>query len=76
VFDRTIDRDFNFTLEFTGVAAGDYSFNTYGTVDGGRVATEADRITVTDTVPSRAAWPFSELPLWLACACVAVLLPD
>jgi len=51
VFDRTIDRDFNFTLEFTGVAAGDYSFNTYGTVDGGRVATEADRIRVTDTVP-------------------------
>jgi hypothetical protein len=46
-FDRSIDRTFNFTLDFTGLSVGDYSFNTYGTVDGGRVATEADRITVT-----------------------------
>jgi len=51
-FDRSIDRTFNFTLDFTGISAGDYSFNTYGTVDGGRVATEADRISVTgSTVP-------------------------
>lgn len=46
-FDRSIDRDFNFTLDFTGLSVGDYSFSTYGTVDGGRVATEADRISVT-----------------------------
>ena len=47
IFDRSIDRTFNFTLDFTGLSVGDYSFNTYGTVDGSRVATEADRITVT-----------------------------
>lgn len=46
-FDRSIDRTFNFTLDFTGLSVGDYSFKTYGTVDGGVVATEADRITVT-----------------------------
>lgn len=46
-FDRSIDRTFGFTVAFTGLAPGSYSFDTYGTVDGGRVATESDRITVT-----------------------------
>lgn len=45
-FDRSVERTFDFTLSFTGDAPGTYSFNTYGTVDGGRVATEADRIVV------------------------------
>jgi hypothetical protein len=45
-FDRSIERTFDFDLTFTGVAPGDYSFDIYGTVDGGRVATEADRIRV------------------------------
>jgi hypothetical protein len=44
--DRSIERTFDFDVTFTGDAPGDYSFNIYGTVDGGRVATEADRITV------------------------------
>jgi hypothetical protein len=47
-FDRSIDRDFGFTLTFTAGAAGSYSFDTYGTVDGGRVATERDSIVVGD----------------------------
>lgn len=46
-FDRSIEREFEFDLKFTGLAPGTYSFNVYGTVDGGRVATEADRIVVT-----------------------------
>jgi hypothetical protein len=45
-FDRSIDRDFGFTLSFFAAAEGTYTFNTYGTVDGGRVATERDVITV------------------------------
>lgn len=46
VFDRSIERDFEFDVTFTGVAPGTHSFDIYGTVDGVRVATEADRITV------------------------------
>lgn len=45
-FDRSVERDFDFSLEFTGVTPGSYDFNVYGTVDGGRVATERDIITV------------------------------
>jgi hypothetical protein len=45
-FDRSIDRTFNFDVTITGAADGTYSFNIYGLVDDGRVATEADRITV------------------------------
>jgi hypothetical protein len=45
-FDRSIDRSFNFLVTFSGVTPGDYSFDIYGTVDGGRVATESDRISV------------------------------
>lgn len=47
-YDRSADRSFEFDVTFTGVTPGTYSFNIYGTVDGARVATEADRITVTD----------------------------
>ena len=46
-FDRSIERTFGFSLTFTGVTPGSYAFSVYGTVDGGRVATESDRITVT-----------------------------
>lgn len=49
VFDRSIERTFEFDLTFTGVAPGTYDFNVYATVDGGRVATEGDRIVVRDT---------------------------
>ena len=45
-YDRSIARTFNFDVTFTGVSDGDYSFNIYATVNGVRVATEADRITV------------------------------
>ena len=50
-FDREIEREFDFTITFTAEAEGTYAFNTYGTVDGGRVATEADRIVVGDGGP-------------------------
>lgn len=46
-FDRSIERMFDFELTFTGLVPGDYSFDIHGLVDGGRVATEADRIRVT-----------------------------
>ena len=45
-FDRSVDRTFDFEVTFTGVAPGDYTFNIYGTVDGGRVATEEDHFIV------------------------------
>jgi hypothetical protein len=53
-FDRSITRTFDFGVTFAGLTPGTYAFNLYGTVDGGRVATEADRIVVTDgtTPPS------------------------
>jgi hypothetical protein len=50
-FDRSIARTFNFTVTFTGVAPGTYDFPIFGTVDGGRVATEADHIVVGGAVP-------------------------
>ena len=46
-FDRSIARTFEFEVTFTGLAAGDYSFDTKALVDDAEVATEADRITVT-----------------------------
>ena len=46
-FDRSEDREFDFEVEFTGVAPGDYEFPIYATVDGGRVAREIDTIHVT-----------------------------
>ena len=48
-YDRSVQRTFNFAVTFTGVTAGAYSFDIYGTVDGGRVATERDSITVSGT---------------------------
>jgi len=50
-FDRSITRTFGFDLTFTGLASGDYSFDTYGTVDGGRVAAERDHVVVGAAVP-------------------------
>jgi hypothetical protein len=50
-FDRSIDRTFGFDVTFTGVTPGTCGFNIYGTVDGGRIATESDRFTVTGTEP-------------------------
>ena len=54
-FDRSVDRDFGFNLAFAGLAPGDYTFNVYGTVDGGRVATETDHIVVGEGVPDAGA---------------------
>lgn len=50
-FDRSVDRDFGFGLTFVNgsLAPGTYTFNVYATVDGGRVATETDTITVPGT---------------------------
>lgn len=47
-YDRSVERTFNFAMTLTGVTEGTYGFDVFGTVDGGRVATESDRITVTD----------------------------
>lgn len=45
-YTRDETRMFDFDVTFTGTAPGVYDFNIYATVDGGRVATEMDRITV------------------------------
>ncbi len=45
-FDRSLTRTFEFAVTFTGLAEGIYPFEMYATVDGGRVATEWDEITV------------------------------
>jgi hypothetical protein len=45
-YDRSIARTFGFDVTFTGASAGTDSFHIYGLVDGGRVATERDDITV------------------------------
>jgi hypothetical protein len=57
-FDRSIERTFTFSLTFTGLAPGDYTFNTHALLDGGIVASELDHIIVTDgEVPlPGAAW--------------------
>jgi len=46
-FDRSIERTFGFDVTFTDKEPGVHAFNIYATVDGGRVATESDRITST-----------------------------
>jgi hypothetical protein len=46
-FDRSVEPSFEFDVTFTGLIPGTYSFDMYGLVNGGRVATESDRITVT-----------------------------
>jgi len=43
-FDRSIERTFSFEVTFTDLKPGDHSFSIYATVDGGRIATESDRI--------------------------------
>jgi Mg-chelatase subunit ChlD len=48
---RDKEEIFEFDVTFTGDVAGTYGFDIYGLVDGGRVATESDRITVGDAVP-------------------------
>jgi len=48
-FDRSIERTFGFDVTFTGLAPGTYEFDLFGRVDGGKVATEHDVITVTGT---------------------------
>ncbi|WP_331347154.1 PEP-CTERM sorting domain-containing protein [Cellvibrio sp. UBA7661] len=48
-FDRSVARSFTFSVTFTGLEAGTHSFLTHGLVDGGIVASEKDRITVTGT---------------------------
>ena len=46
-FNRSKENDFDLgNLTFTGVTPGEYKFNVYATVDGGRVATEAEDIVV------------------------------
>lgn len=49
-FDRSSARTFEFDVTFTALAEGTYSFDTYALVDGGIVATEADRFTVGEGV--------------------------
>jgi hypothetical protein len=48
-WDRSVAREFEFEVTFTGDAPGDYTFPIYATVDRGRVATEEDHIVVTGT---------------------------
>jgi hypothetical protein len=48
-FDRSVTRTFTYEVTFTGVEVGTHSFLTHGLVDGGSVASEKDRITVTGT---------------------------
>lgn len=45
-YDRSVVRSFEFDVTFTALAEGTHSFTTRALVDGGTVATEADRITV------------------------------
>jgi hypothetical protein len=46
-YDRSAERTFTFDVTFTGLTPGTYYFDMFGRVDGGRVATESDVITVT-----------------------------
>jgi hypothetical protein len=42
-YDRSVERTFEFDVTFTRLAAGDAAFDTLALVDGGTVASEADR---------------------------------
>jgi len=44
-FDRSIERTFDFEVEFTDLEPGTHVFDIYATVDGARVAAERDSIT-------------------------------
>lgn len=48
-YDRSVSRTFTYEVTFTGLEEGTHSFLTHGLVDGGIVASEKDRITVTGT---------------------------
>lgn len=50
-YDRSVDRTFTFDVTFTRVAAGTKNFSTFALVDGGIVATEADRFPGSDVAP-------------------------
>jgi hypothetical protein len=54
-FDRSIDRTFDFGLTFTGLTKGVHSFTINALLDGGIIASESDKITVTG-VPEPASW--------------------
>ena len=54
MYDRSVDRTFLFDVTFTRTADGDASFGIGAFVDGGLVATEADRFGGTGTVPEPA----------------------
>ena len=65
-FDRTVERTFNFSLSFTGLSEGSYDFNAYATIDGGRVASETERLLVGLTTPTTAVPLPGSAPLMLA----------
>lgn len=50
-WDRSAERDFVFDVTFTRTADGDHAFDTYALVDGGIVASEADRFGGDDMSP-------------------------
>jgi hypothetical protein len=49
-YDRSVERTFEFDVTFTALDTGTHSFDTYALLDGGIVATEADRIFVGEGV--------------------------
>ena len=51
VYDRSVERTFDFDVTSTGITPGVYDFGVYAKVDGGIVATEADHITVSGGAP-------------------------
>lgn len=58
-YDRSVDRTFTFDVTFTRTGAGTSVFDTFALVDGGIVATEADRFPGPDVAPvplPAAAW--------------------
>lgn len=63
-YTRETEREFTFDVTFTGVTPGSYDFAIHGTVDGARVATELDSITVTGGGTSPVPLP-AGLPLML-----------
>ena len=57
-YDRSVAREFEFSVTFTGTAPGTCNFDIYGLVDGGIVAVESDSFTVTASpVPVPGALP-------------------
>lgn len=70
MFDRSIERTFDFDVTFTGVTPGTYDFSIYGTVDGGRIGTETDSIVVSG---GPAAVPEPSTYLLLSCGLIALV---